>query len=476
MRAFHRLRQAFSRNSSSTPSSSSQRASVAASASITAGLVAIPVVMASNYYAASVTKPQLGPDTVPEEALSRPHHVKKRNGNTASFKNIYPSAGTMYNTWTFYKGLYAAKMGGELDPPDTTPPTVTVRKPTFLPTRWSSPSLRATWLGHACYYVEYPSGLRVLFDPVFEDRCSPLSWLGPARYTPRPCDLADLPFVDAVVISHSHYDHLSHPTLNELARRFPDAHFFVGLGLEKWFRSGGIKQVTEMDWWETTDVTLTPKKDGGKTDDNRKDSSTPSSVKSTTPGSDLGEPITARIGCLPAQHSSGRTLTDKDSTLWCSWSVTSSSASSPTPRSVWFGGDTGYRAVPKVARTRAEDGSLLPHDPEADWEPPYDNLPVCPQFEQIGKLRGPFDLGLIPIGAYDPRWLFSHMHANPYDAVEIFRDTRCKKAMGIHWGTWVLTSEEVLEPPRQLRMALKRRGMEEEGVFDVCEIGESREF
>lgn len=313
--------------------------------------------------------------------------------------------------------------------------------------------------------MEYPSGLRVLFDPVFEDRCSPFSWLGPQRYTPRPCDIADLPFVDAVVISHSHYDHLSSPTVHEIKTRFPDAHFFVGLGLEKWFRKSGVDKVTELDWWETTDLTLTPKelKDGGKTD--------ASSTKSRE-----SESITARIGCLPAQHSSARSLTDKDTTLWCSWSVTSSSPSHPDPRSVWFGGDTGYRAVPKIPAPKAEDGSTLPADPAADWDPPYDNLPVCPQFEQIGRLRGPFDLGLIPIGAYGPRWLFSHMHANPYDSVEIFRDTRCKKAMGIHWGTWVLTSEEVLEPPRLLKAALKRRGIEEEGVFCVCDIGESREF
>ena len=68
------------------------------------------------------------------------------------------------------------------------------------------------------------------------------------------------------------------------------------------------------------------------------------------------------------------------------------------------------------------------------------------------------------------------MHANPRDAVEIFRDTKCKSALGIHWGTWVLTEEDVLEPPRKLREALKGQGFAEEGVFDVCDIGESREF
>jgi N-acyl-phosphatidylethanolamine-hydrolysing phospholipase D len=70
----------------------------------------------------------------------------------------------------------------------------------------------------------------------------------------------------------------------------------------------------------------------------------------------------------------------------------------------------------------------------------------------------------------------SPMHANPYDSVHIFKDTKCKRAMGIHWGTWVLTEEDVLEPPRLLKDALKKQNIPEEGVFDVCEIGESREF
>lgn len=68
------------------------------------------------------------------------------------------------------------------------------------------------------------------------------------------------------------------------------------------------------------------------------------------------------------------------------------------------------------------------------------------------------------------------MHANPRDSVHIFMDTKCKQALGIHWGTWVLTEEDVLEPPKKLKDALKVNGIPETGVFDVCDIGESREF
>jgi L-ascorbate metabolism protein UlaG (beta-lactamase superfamily) len=155
---------------------------------------------------------------------------------------------------------------------------------------------------------------------------------------------------------------------------------------------------------------------------------------------------------------SARSIHDRCATLWASWSVSSGG------KSVYFGGDTGYRSVPKDS------------DGKDDWAEEYSNLPHCPAFKDIGRLRGPFDLGLIPIGAYMPRWIMSPMHADPRDAVEIFRDTQCKKALGIHWGTWVLTEEDVLEPPRLLKKALAHHSMPLTGVFDVCEIGESREF
>lgn len=240
----------------------------------------------------------------------------------------------------------------------------------------------------------------------------------------------------------------------EIQQHHPKAQFFVGLGLEKWFRKQGIDNVTELDWWEEADLTV--------------------KVKESEDQEEMS--ITARISCLPCQHTSARSAFDKDTTLWCSWGVRSSVPNSTAPsasenensnessKSVWFGGDTGYRAVPAVPAG------------VDDWGEEYAHLPRCPQFKQIGDLRGPFDLGLIPIGAYHPRAAFSAMHANPFDAVEIFRDTCCKRAMGIHWGTWALTTEDMVEPPKLLREALRRRGIPEVGVFDVCEIGESRHF
>lgn len=218
--------------------------------------------------------------------------------------------------------------------------------------------------------------------------------------------------------------------------------------------------MTEMDWWDDREILLSPQKSQKGTG-----SSASSLVQSPPEANAASSPgpghITASISCLPCQHTAARTLTDKNHTLWSSWSVASGG------KKVYFGGDTGYRAVPEE----------LPESASVEFTPElHGKYPHCPAFKEIGDLRGPFDLGLIPIGAYAPRFIMSAMHANPFDSVNIFKDTKCKKAMGIHWGTWVLTEEDVLEPPRILKEALKCNGIAEEGVFDVCDIGESREF
>lgn len=194
-----------------------------------------------------------------------------------------------------------------------------MRKPSFLKER-DVHNLRATWLGHACYLIEFPGGLRVLFDPVFTHRCSPLSWLGPGRYTEAPCAIADIPIVDAIVISHSHYDHLSYPTVVDISHRHPNAQFFVPLGNKAWFEKCGINKVTELDWWETRTLKLAKQKEQGGAE------TTGSTVESESEGlrkRGTSNDMEAVIGCLPCQHVSARTPFDKNKTLWASWSVES---------------------------------------------------------------------------------------------------------------------------------------------------------
>lgn len=159
--------------------------------------------------------------------------------------------------------------------------------------------LRLTWLGHSTILIEI-DGRVVLVDPVFGDRASPSTLAGPRRFHPVPMALADLPELDAIVISHDHYDHLDMPTVRELTQKSA-APFLVPLGvgahLERW--KVPAERIREMDWWEETAV---------------------------------GE---LTIAATPARHFSGRGLMDRFSTLWASWSFIG-----PDHR-VFFSGDTG---------------------------------------------------------------------------------------------------------------------------------------
>ncbi|EME43833.1 hypothetical protein DOTSEDRAFT_88173 [Dothistroma septosporum NZE10] len=375
-----------------------------------------------------------------EQGERRWSHHNKGSG----FNNPWPSFVDPGGP-TIGRKILLRKIKGTENVPDTKAETVPVRKPVFLQERQpENESLRVTWLGHACVFAEFPTGLRVLFDPVFTPRCSPFSFMGPKRYTEQPCQVDDIPIVDVVVISHNHFDHLSEPTVKEIAKRHPNAQFFVPLGLASWFKSTGIPNVTELDWWESRDYVL-----GSKAT---------SQTNGASSGNGAGtQTINATFGCLPSQHQTARSGFDRMSTLWASWSVSSGG------KSLWFGGDTGYRTVPEASEGKD------------DYSGEFAHLPVCPAFSQIGQLRGPFDVGLVPIGAYAPRFIFSPIHANPEDAVNIMRDVNAKKALGIHWGTWILTEEDVLEPPRLVKAALKKKDMPLDR-FEVCDIGESVDY
>ncbi|MFK0217036.1 MBL fold metallo-hydrolase [Streptomyces vinaceus] len=158
-------------------------------------------------------------------------------------------------------------------------------------------TLCATWAGHASWVLRI-GGLTVLTDPVWSRRI-----LGtPARITPVGVRWEELPPVDAVVISHNHYDHLDAPTLRRLPRRTP---LFVPAGLARWCRRRGFSRVTELDWWECAEL-------GG-----------------------------VRFDFVPAHHWSKRSLLDTCRTLWGGW-VLSETQAAGTPRKAYFAGDTGY--------------------------------------------------------------------------------------------------------------------------------------
>ncbi|MEM9729698.1 MAG: MBL fold metallo-hydrolase, partial [Myxococcota bacterium] len=168
---------------------------------------------------------------------------------------------------------------------------------------WARPAetgLRATWLGHSTMLLEI-DGVRILTDPVWSRRVSPSRFVGPKRFQPVPVPIAGLPRLDAVVISHDHYDHLDQPTVIELLRL--DVPFFTSLGVGAHLEAWGVppERITELDWWESA----------------------------TLPNADF------RITAAPSQHFSGRAAMDRNHTLWSSFVL-----EGPTHRA-FFSGDTG---------------------------------------------------------------------------------------------------------------------------------------
>ncbi|WP_373141503.1 MBL fold metallo-hydrolase [Mycobacterium marinum] len=237
--------------------------------------------------------------------------------------------------------------------------------------------LAVSWFGHSTAMVEI-DGYRVLTDPVWSDRCSPSDLVGPQRLHPPPVQLDGLPAVDAVVISHDHYDHLDIDTVIALVRS-QRAPFFVPLGVGAHLRSWGVPEdrIIELDWHQSAQV---------------------------------GE---LSVICMPARHFSGRFMS-RNNTLWASWAFVG-----PTHRA-YFGGDTGYTK----------------------------------SFAEIGADHGPFDLTLMPIGAYNTGW--PDIHMNPEEAVRAHldvSDTGSGLLVPIHWGTFRLAPHPWAEPVERLLKA-----------------------
>jgi L-ascorbate metabolism protein UlaG (beta-lactamase superfamily) len=221
-----------------------------------------------------------------------------------TFRNTIPVAPGLK------KGTIAPTMAEYLcgDQRRTPPGPLPAQNPLPL---WSNPvetGLRATWLGHSTVLLEI-DGLRVLTDPVWGERASPMSFAGPKRFQPVPVSIADLPTVDAIIISHDHYDHLDYPTILELLS--VDVPFYTSLGVGAHLEAWGVpaERITELDWWETVKL----------------------------PRGEL------TITAAPSQHFSGRGLHGRNTTLWSSFVVRG-----PNHR-VFFSGDTGltpeYREI-----------------------------------------------------------------------------------------------------------------------------------
>jgi L-ascorbate metabolism protein UlaG (beta-lactamase superfamily) len=234
---------------------------------------------------------------------------------------------------------------------------------------------RVTLINHSTVLLQQ-SGVNILTDPIWSDRASPFTWAGPRRRRQPGVAWQDLPPIDIVLASHNHYDHLDLPTLERLAQR-AQPQFIVPKGVSRLLRSRGIGPLHELDWGESA------------------------SLAQTT------------VHCVPALHFSGRSLSDRDRTLWCGYMIEASN------RMVYFAGDTGF-----------------------GWH-----------FAAIRERFGPPRLALLPIGAYEPRWFMQSIHMSPPDAVRAHEILEARTSIAIHHGTFQLADDGIDTPKRELRAA-----------------------
>jgi L-ascorbate metabolism protein UlaG (beta-lactamase superfamily) len=259
--------------------------------------------------------------------------------------------------------------------------------------------LRLTWMGHSSVLAEI-DGRRVLFDPVWGERCSPYSFAGPKRLHPVPVPLAALGPVDVVVISHDHYDHLDMPTIRTLAGT--DTVFTVPLGVGAHLERWGVRadRIRELDWNETAEV--------------------------------AGISLTA----TPARHFCGRGLRNQQHTLWASWAV-----AGPEHR-IYHSGDTGY--FPGFKDIGAEHG-------------PFDATMI-----QIGAYSEYWPSNQTS-GTPDPGpW--PDIHMTPDEGVRAHLDLQGGDAaigvmLPIHWGTFNLAPHPWVDPGERSMHATYKAGV-----------------
>jgi N-acyl-phosphatidylethanolamine-hydrolysing phospholipase D len=329
------------------------------------------------------------------EMKSLAHH---RPGG--GFRNPWPS-GQMHGFLDFLKWSLIERRRNPRRA-DPQPDTFVRVAPEYIVPRAAPDHFTLTWIGHTSFLIQV-GALNVLTDPIWSDRASPVQFAGPRRWVPPAIDFDRLPPIDAVFLSHDHYDHLDSATVSRLSARFPAAIWYAPLGVGAFLRRHGAREVSENDWWDKSTV------------------------------GDL------RMTCVPAQHFSGRTIGNRNNTLWCGWTLRS------TSHSVFFAGDTALH----------------------------------PEFRAIGEQCGPFDLAILPIGAYDPRWFMAAVHMDPNDCIEAVaqldagQQGRRLVMAAAHWGTFKLTDEPMNEPPQLMRELWNATGRSAHNLW-VMQHGETR--
>jgi len=271
--------------------------------------------------------------------------------------------------WAFFRAFF---LNYHAEWPDHIP----VAEKKEPPERYVEEGIRYTYIGHATLLIQV-EGINILTDPIWSERASPFSWIGPKRVRRPGLKIDQLPPIDVILISHNHYDHLDMPTL---VRLYETHHPLVltGLGNASFLKENGILKAQELDWWQHRN---------------------------------FGE---LKLFFVPAQHFSGRSLSDRDKTLWGGFVVETRYGN------IYFAGDTAR-------------GRFL---------------------KSISEKFGPMFLSFLPIGAFEPRWFMRQYHFDPRDAVRTHLDLQSTKSVGIHFGTFKLSLEGIYSPSRLLKSNL----------------------
>ena len=244
------------------------------------------------------------------------------------------------------------------------------------------PKTRLIWFGHSAFLLQI-NNKTLLIDPMFGEVPAPHPMLGTKRFSnDLPIAIEKIPFIDAVFITHDHYDHLDYGSIQKLKEKVKT--FYTPLGVGVHLQAWGIDKadIIELDWWQEA------KLDG------------------------------LTIRCTPAQHFSGRGISDRAKTFWCSWIIQSETDN------IFFSGDGGY----------------------------------APHFKEIGEKYGPFNLALMECGQYNKLWPLVHMF--PEETAIAGMDVQAKTIMPIHWGAFKLSHHSWTDPVERVSVKARELGLD----------------
>jgi L-ascorbate metabolism protein UlaG (beta-lactamase superfamily) len=285
------------------------------------------------------------------------------------FHNLIPTK-TSLTASDVFNVIKGKIMSNKKGAPQSAIPTLPFSKHTFI----DENSLFAfSWFGHSSVLIKL-TNCNFLFDPIFSSRASMVSWAGPKSFPyTNPLKVKQLPDIDAVILSHDHYDHMDFKSISTLKNKVKQ--YYVPLGVGELLKKWGIPAefITELDWWES--ITHQQK---------------------------------VRLMLAPSRHFSGRSLWNRNKTLWGSWIL-------ETPyHKIFFGGDSGY----------------------------------SPTFKEIGQSFGPFSCTFLECGAYSPYW--PDIHMLPHETAQAHIDLRGKTLIPIHWAKFNLALHPWKEPIEKL--------------------------